>query len=164
MGERELGPRPVVVAGKEGGGREAGRGQGEGWRVGVIEVGITVDRHAVAEGQVGTESHTRIMRHADPAIIRGMPSSLYAVPPALTAAAALLLGASILIRSRGSRPAVLFFAVTAIVRAWLIGFAILFRMSDPRAALDWARVATLPVAFIPPVPYPFATVETGGDR
>ncbi len=93
-----------------------------------------------------------------------MPSSLYAVPPALTAAAALLLGASILIRSRGSRPAVLFFAVTAIVGAWLIGFAILYGMSDPRAALDWARVATVPVAFIPAVTYHFATVETGGGR
>src|SRR5258708_35309697 len=85
MGERELGPRPVVVAGKEGGGPEAGHGQGERLPVGVIEVRITVDRHAVAEGQVGTESHTRIMRHADPAIIPGKP-------PSSSAAAALRAG------------------------------------------------------------------------
>src|SRR5258708_26715507 len=157
MGERELGPRPVVVAGKEGGGPEAGHGQGERLPVGVIEVRITVDRHAVAEGQVGTESHTRIMRHADPAIIRGMPSSLYAVPPALTAAAALLLGASILIRSRGSRPAVLFFAVTALVGAWLIGFAILYAMTDPRAPLASAPLPTVPRPFLPPPPSPLPT-------
>jgi len=58
---RELRPYVVVVAGQEGSGPEAGHGQGERLSVGVIEVRITVDRHAVAQRDVGRQSHQGII-------------------------------------------------------------------------------------------------------
>ncbi len=94
----------------------------------------------------------------------GVEPSLSAVPPALTAAAALLLGMWILLRGHRSRPAVLFFVVTALVAAWLTGFAVLYATAEERAAVGWARLASLPVALLPAAIYQFAAAETGVER
>jgi diguanylate cyclase (GGDEF)-like protein/PAS domain S-box-containing protein len=90
--------------------------------------------------------------------------SLYAVPPALTAAIALLLGTAILVRSHRSRPALWFFVVTTLVACWLSGMAVLYTLGDERAAIVWAHLATLPVPLLPAAIFHFACVETGVHR
>jgi diguanylate cyclase (GGDEF)-like protein/PAS domain S-box-containing protein len=90
--------------------------------------------------------------------------SLYAVPPALTAAIALLLGASVLLRSPRSRPALWFFIVTALVASWLSGMAVLSTIVDERAAAAWAHVASVPAPLMAAAIFHFACAETGVHR
>ena len=58
---RELRPHVVVVAGQQGGRAEAGDGQPQPLAAGVIEIGVPVDRHAVAEGDVRGQHHEGII-------------------------------------------------------------------------------------------------------
>jgi len=86
---------------------------------------------------------------------------LYAVPPATTAAVALLFGVSILIRARFSRPSALFFSITLFVSIWLTCFSLMYSSLDEATALTWARLAYLGIPFIPVAIYHFAVLETG---
>jgi diguanylate cyclase (GGDEF)-like protein/PAS domain S-box-containing protein len=90
--------------------------------------------------------------------------SLYAVPPALTAAAVLLFGLAILFRGRFSRPSVAYAAVTLFVTVWLTSFSVLYSASDEATALLAARLGYLGVPFIPIAIYQFAVVETAVER
>src|SRR5438445_81405 len=79
-----------------------------------------------------------------------MQPSPYAVPPAITAVAALLFGLSILIRARFSRPSILFFADTWIagVRRFWWGYYPAYRwLGAPFLAFFFALVLLALVEF-----------------
>jgi len=89
----------------------------------------------------------------------------YAIPPAVTTAAMLLLGAWVLVRERFSPVSRLFGLTIATIAVWLFAFSWMYCATDPRTALWWAKVAYLGVPLIPSSIYHFTvTVLRIGSR
>jgi diguanylate cyclase (GGDEF)-like protein/PAS domain S-box-containing protein len=79
----------------------------------------------------------------------------------LTAAALLALGLAVVVRARASLISHLFFAICAGAAGWLFSFSRLYRVMDPRLALEWARIGMLFTCIIPASIFHFTIVYLG---
>ncbi|MBI4342720.1 MAG: PAS domain S-box protein [Candidatus Omnitrophica bacterium] len=79
----------------------------------------------------------------------------YAVPVWLAAVACLLLGCLVLIRERWSPVSLSFLLLTLTIAGWLFTFAEMYRATDARLALWWAKLAYLGIPCIPAAFYQF---------
>ena len=87
--------------------------------------------------------------------------NVYAVPPAVTALALLLVGVVVLIRERASRVSVAFLFIMLAVSVWLSGLAGMYCATNEGDAIWWARVNFLGSPFIPSTIYLFSTIAMG---
>ncbi len=87
-----------------------------------------------------------------------------AVPPLVTAAAMLLLGATVMVRGRGAREARPFAWLAAAICIWLFCFSFMYLAADERVALVWAKAAYLGITFIPAALYHFTLAVTRSER
>jgi PAS domain S-box-containing protein len=87
--------------------------------------------------------------------------NVYAVPPAVTALALLLLGVGALIRERASRVSVAHLCIDLAVGVWLSGFAAMYCATNEGDAIWWARFHFLGAPFIPSTIYLFSVVAMG---
>jgi PAS domain S-box-containing protein len=79
----------------------------------------------------------------------------YAVPTLLTAALVLSLGASVLVRERGSWLSLLFLLLTLTIGIWQFAFSLMYCAADEYVAFWWAKAAYLGVPLIPSAIYHF---------
>jgi PAS domain S-box-containing protein len=81
--------------------------------------------------------------------------------PILTAAAILALGATVLIRERGTSVSVAFGVLTFTVATWLVSLVLVYSSRTEALSLLWAKVLYLAVPLIPPALYHFSVVILG---
>jgi diguanylate cyclase (GGDEF)-like protein/PAS domain S-box-containing protein len=86
------------------------------------------------------------------------------VATGLTAAAALVIGAIVLVRGRGSAASILFFIINVVAGGWLGCFATMYAAPDPVSALGWARAGFLFTAFLAPGLFHFAVENVAPRR
>ena len=79
----------------------------------------------------------------------------WALPWAVVAVALFALAGVIFARQRASRVAVLFCGMIALVGIWFTGFAVMFAVADPPAAIVAGRVALAGVCLLPAAIYDF---------
>jgi len=87
--------------------------------------------------------------------------SVYAVPPAVTALALLLVGVAVLIRERASRVSVAFLFILLATSVWLFGLTAMYCATNEAVAIWWARFHFLGIPFIPSTIYLFSVVAMG---
>ncbi|HLX06466.1 MAG TPA: EAL domain-containing protein [Thermoanaerobaculia bacterium] len=87
-----------------------------------------------------------------------------AAPLLVTAAAMLLLGATVMVRGRGAREARHFTWLAAAICIWLFCFSFMYLAADERVALAWAKAAYLGITFIPAALYHFTLAVTRSER
>ncbi|HEV7501747.1 MAG TPA: PAS domain S-box protein, partial [Vicinamibacteria bacterium] len=93
-----------------------------------------------------------------------MGPSLYPLPPALAAAAALSLGFFVLARLGLTRVSAALFGLTVLIAGWLGCFALAHTAADDWAALAWVRAGSVATALLPAAAYQFAVLATGAAR
>lgn len=82
--------------------------------------------------------------------------NLFSAPPAIIAAAVLLLGILVLFRERASLLSISFLTITLVVGIWLFSLSWVYAAQEPAVALWWSRAAYLGVPFIGTAAYQFA--------
>ncbi|MGD0948022.1 MAG: PAS domain S-box protein [Candidatus Binatia bacterium] len=87
--------------------------------------------------------------------------NVYALPPAVTALALLLVGVVVLIRERASRVSVAFLSIQLATSLWLSGLAGMYCSTNEGDAIWWARFHFLGIPFIPSTIYLFSVVAMG---
>jgi PAS domain S-box-containing protein len=87
--------------------------------------------------------------------------NVYALPPAVTVVALLLVCVAALIRERASRVSVAFLFVQLAVSLWLSGHAAMYCATSEGNAIWWARFHFLGLPFIPSTIYLFSTIAMG---
>jgi len=87
--------------------------------------------------------------------------NVYALPPAVTALALLLVGVAVLIRERASRVSVAFLFILLATSVWLFGLTAMYCATNEAVAIWWARFHFLGIPFIPSTIYLFSVVVMG---
>jgi diguanylate cyclase (GGDEF)-like protein/PAS domain S-box-containing protein len=87
--------------------------------------------------------------------------TLHSAPPALTAAAVLLLGIVVALRERHSRVSLAFLLLTLPVGIWFLGATFLYASRSPEVASRWGTVIFLAVPLIGPSALNFASSVLG---
>src|SRR5437870_154864 len=88
----------------------------------------------------------------------------YALAPAVVGLGIALLGLAVLLREQWSPVSMAFFGVTAEGAVWLLGSAGVCFSRQPSVALQWARIESAGVVFIPSLVYLFALAVVGKLR
>lgn len=78
--------------------------------------------------------------------------------PSITVMAILLLGATVLIREKGSRVSLLYFVYTLTIGAWLISLSLGMFTTSEVVAFWWGKVAYIGVSLLPSALYHFTVV------
>ncbi len=74
----------------------------------------------------------------------------------VAAAAAVVIGALVLARGRGTASSIFFFIISVLSGGWLGSFAVMYSAGDPFSALAWARAGLLFIALLPAAVFHFA--------
>jgi len=82
----------------------------------------------------------------------------YAIPPLITEIILLLIGLSVYLKNRTSKPNIIFSLFSFSMAVWLFGFTNMYLSRNPATALRWARIGFLGISFIPVFAYHFIIV------
>ncbi|HYM15975.1 MAG TPA: diguanylate cyclase [Dehalococcoidia bacterium] len=90
--------------------------------------------------------------------------SVFAMPLLFFGALNMALGVATVIRERGSRVSLTFFAMTGAAALWLLSFAAIYSSDDQALAFDWIRVEHIGLVSIPAMVFLFALMVTAQLR
>ena len=93
--------------------------------------------------------------------LAGYSFTAHSLPPALTAAAVLLLGLTVALRERLSRVSLAFLLLTLPLAIWFVGFTFLYAARTPEAGTRWANAILVAIPFIGPSVLGFTAAVLG---